>query len=233
MSTRRLRTNKEIREVLRSDSSKFLTLLDNFRKGNPFTEQEKEELYLGVSDWVSSLARSHYGQRQRAGQFVPGGFRQWYEPVTAAFCDFDKHQKRMEVAFQFVKESNPETPIKGVVFSFNRRYSWVEMLVELRHLGIEFLPGNTTQQINSTTIRDIITGNSITRKLQTKLRREPTDEEITIEFCSQLLGMGKRISIMSIRRFLSRYHAYRVAKAWGNPILGYDETWTEHSDGNV
>jgi hypothetical protein len=217
-----LRTNKEIREELKGTS--FLSLLDLYRQDKYLTEHQKQELWLGVSDWVSSLARKHYGQNQRTGHYVKGVPRQWYEPVKGNFKEFDKHRLRMEFAYSFVKESSPDVPIRGVVFSFNRRFVWTEMLVELTVLGVQFLPDKTTtQRINSTILRDLILGNSLARQFKDTHGRYPNYDEITIEFSRHLLSMGKKINLRSCQRFLNRWHNYQQSKSQADPLVGYDE----------
>jgi hypothetical protein len=223
-----LRTNNELRQVLKEKTdngdSKFLSLLDKLRKHLHLSDTEKQELWLGVSDWVSNLARKHYGQKQKTGHYVKGVPRQWYEPIKGNYREYERHLKRMDVCFDFVNESSVDTPIKGVVFAFNRRFIWIEMLVELECLGINFdKEKTTTQRINSTVLRDLIRANRLARNFKDTHRRYPSYDELTVEYAKELLGKGKYLNYHTLQRFINRYANYQAAKLKADALLGYDE----------
>jgi hypothetical protein len=222
-----MRTTKEIREELKTkvgELGKFLFLLDKYRNNQPLTENEKQEMWVGVSDWMSNLSRKHYGQQQKTGHYISGSSRQWYEPIKGNNKEFDRHQKRMEVCQAFVYESNNETPIKGVVFAFNRRFIWVEMLVELMCLGIAFDEEKTiTQRINSTVLRDLILANTLARQFKDTHKRVASYDDICIEYAKHIVSLGKKLNYHSIKRFINRYFSYQTAKLQADAMLGYDE----------
>ena len=222
-----MRSTKEIREELKTkvdDLGKFLFLLDRFRKGQHLTELEKQEMWVGLSDWMSNLSRKHYGQQQKTGHYVRGVPRQWYEPVKGNFKEYERHIKRMEVCQAFLLESNLETPIKGVVFAFNRRFTWVEMLVELMCLGISFDEDKTvTQRINSTVLRDLILANRLAREFRDKHRRSASYDDICIEYARHITTGGKKLNYHSVKRFINRYYHYQTTKLQADAMLGYDE----------
>lgn len=222
-----LRSTNEIRGELKrvvGDSNKFLFLLDKLRSHQLLTEAERQEIWVGVSDWMSNLSRKHYGQQQKTGHYIKGVPRQWYEQVKGNFKEYEKHQKRIEVCMSFITESSLNTPIKGVVFAFNRRFTWVEMLVELICLGISFDEEKTvTQRINSTVLRDLILANKLAREFKEAHRRVASYDDICICYARHIIQSGKKVNYHSVQRFINRYYSYQTTKQQADALLGYDE----------
>lgn len=178
------------------------------------SEQERELLYFGIHDWLLHLASKHYGQRQVTGHYKPDQSRQWYEPVKGNINEYNKQVLRVDIAYQFFIESNPLTASKGLIYAFNRRYSWVEMLVELKNYGIELFDETTTisRQINSAKIKTFILGNRLARRYEERTRHAPSLEDVAVEFIKDKLSDGKSIRYSVVARFIGTYSKYLEAR---------------------
>lgn len=225
----KLLNNDEMRRLVKE--ADLILLLDKYRyEPENLTELDKQLVYFGVNDWVSKLARKHYGQRQRTGQYVIGASRQWYEPITANFDGYTKQCMRIDIALEFMREGKGST--RALVFAFNRRYLWVEMLVELRFYGVEIYENNTPieKQINSVYLRLFILGNELSRRFKDSHDGvEATSRDIVKELIKHLIRKGKSIRYSVLERFMRCYLRYVDAKRKANPILGYDELFQGES----
>lgn len=211
-----MKSREQLRGELHKDNG-LLRLLDMLRRGEPISDDEKEMLWLGVSDFAYHLAKKHYGEPQKVFDWG-----QWT----------DAHYNRVETILTFVKESNLDTPIKGIVFSIHRRYAWIELIVEMKTLGISYLEDmSVTRRVNSIFTKEIIKGNTILRKLTDEHKRIPTHSEIIVEYTRQLMDKGETVSYARIKRFSERFRAYQEAKNRTN-TLSFDETYYVETESN-
>lgn len=204
-----MRSREQTRIELHKDNG-LLRLLDDLRRGNSMSDSDREMLWLGVSDFAYHLAKKHYGEPQKTFDWG-----QWT----------DAHYNRVETILTFVKESDTNTPIKGIVFSIHRRYAWIELIVEMKTLGVSYLEEmSVTKRINSIFTKEIIKGNKIIRRLTNEYRRIPTHHEIVVEYTRQLMDKGETVSYARIKRFSERFRAYQEAKN-RTSCLSFDETY--------
>jgi hypothetical protein len=185
-------------------------LLDNWRHGLKQDQHSLELMWLGLSDFCYHLAKKHYGEPQKV---------HCYGEETV------EHISRMDIVLQFIKESDLDVPIAGIIFRVHRRYAWIELLVEMKVLGVEYLEGMTvTKKINSGVTKEIIRGLKIERALHAKYGRRPTEQEVVVEYTRQLYDQNKIISLTGIKRFFKRYHSYNEVKDRTN-CVSFDETY--------
>jgi hypothetical protein len=210
-----MRNKTEMREELR-DGNKLLSLLTLYRAGKLMTQYNKELIWLGLSDFCYHLAKKHYGEPQPT--HIKG------ETTT-------EHNTRIDTVLDFILESNPDIPMKGVIYSIHRRYAWIELLVEFKVAGVSYLEGmTTTKKVNNGVTKDIINGIKIERQLKEENNgRVPTEREVIVEYTRQLLDKGKTISYACVSRFGQRYSAYKACKDRTNTV-SFDETYYRQSE---
>jgi hypothetical protein len=220
----KLLSNDEMRKILKE--ADLIVLLDKYRYDPELlTETDKQLVYFGVNDWVTKLARKHYGQRQRTGHYVNGSVRQWYEPIKGNFDGYTKQCFRVDIALRFLREGKGST--KALVYAFNRRYPWVEMLIELKYYGVALLDETLPidKQINSVLLRLFILGNSLSRKYKEEHEgKNASLRDVLKELCKHLIKQGKTVRYSVLDRFIRGYSQYLNAKQYANPILGYNES---------
>jgi hypothetical protein len=202
-------SEESLRKELQKDNLLPL-LLDDWRKGNTQSQHELEMMWLGLSDFCYHLAKKHYGEPQKVHCFG---------------VEVYEHTVRMDIVLQFIQESNKDMPINGVIFSIHRRYAWIELLVEMKVLGVEYLEEMTvTKKVNSIVTKEIINALKIERMLEERNGRKSTEQEVIVEYTRQLLNQGKSVSYVGIERFFKRYHSYKEAKN-RTSCVSFDETF--------
>lgn len=212
-------TNKELRRVLKITNC-LLPLLDQLRRGVILSEFHRSLVWLGVSDLAYNLAKKHYNEPQKTG--MRG---QWYNPYNGD--EYEMHINRVLIIIQFFIESDHNTPIEGVMYSVHKRFPWIELVTEMKTLGVEYLEDKTvTQKINSNVTQFIIKGNKIYRRLHNEFKRIPTLDEIVVQYVTDKLDKCETISFTNIKRFSERYRHYLEAKAQCS-ALSFDETYYE------
>ena len=213
-------TNQLRREL--KEEGVFIDILDRYRKNDrSFTTHDMELMWLGTSDLCYNLSKKHYGEPQKVGMVG-----QWYTHTK----DNDSHYCRIITVLQFVRESNPNTPIKSVLFSIHRRYAWIELIVELSVLGVSYLEGmSVTKKINSALTQHIVLGCLLERRLKNELGRTPTYKEICIEYIKRQSETVGSVNFPNVERFISQYWQYKQAKNYCQ-TMQLDESYYQEQD---
>lgn len=151
-----------------------------------------------------------------------------YKRLQDLWIDSFKERQRIRFDFflQFVEENRDKTA-EWILFSFRRRFHWIEMLVDCKLYGINLFDNNEklTAQINSSLVRRIILGQNIYNRFVNTKGYEPSDKEFLIEFIKHYLKRGKRIKFSVIESSVRDCLSYFYCKKYADPIQGYREDY--------
>jgi hypothetical protein len=193
-----------IRKLLK-ESNYFLTLIEAYRN-DTLSEREKEHLWVGISDLALKLARKHYKESQWLDKNT------WYKGRLDNVAE-EKQSIRVEYIYLFIKQYKEDTPSSGVLFALHRRFAMLELLVEMKLIGIDFCSQyDMPKRTNLTALKDIMLGIQLVRSLRIEYDREPTHKEIIIAYAATRISQGKLVGWDDLQRFSERYFNYQGIK---------------------
>lgn len=195
-----------VRRLLKG-SNYLLTLIDAYRT-DELTENEREHLWVGISDLAIKLANKHYGEKQH--------IKKTYLACAGIHSAEEKQAIRVQYIYEFIRDYKEGTPAVGILYAIHRRFAYLEMLVECKFIGLaiaEDVPMPT--RTNMGLVRDIMLGAKLYRRLHHEFKRHPTDKEILVEYAAHRIEQGKLVGWQDLQRFANRvfpYYEIRNAK---------------------
>jgi hypothetical protein len=131
----------------------------------------------------------------------------------------------MDAAFSFLSRTDGTTEL--LMFSFNRRFQWLELLIELKLKGVSLFSAEVPieKQLNSVLVRKIILINVLVKSYKhTHSDKEPSDRDLIKEFIKYRIRSGFKIRLSDIKGFLGVYVRYTTALREANPPKLYIRT---------
>lgn len=189
----------------------LLSLLSLYMKGT-ITDAETIELFKLIDNFLLVLTNLHYKKLQDL------------------WCDSYKERQRIrfDLFLSFVLENRGRTS-QYILYSFRRRFSWVEMLVDCKLYGITLFDHGIpiTKQMDSLLIRRLILGQNLYNAFVNKYEREPTNKEFLLLFIRYYLNRGKLIKFSVIEDSVRDCLKYFYCKKYADPVRGFYEGYDE------
>lgn len=172
------------------------------------TQKERVILYEEVYNYCFHLANKTFKKVQKRS----------FNPSVD-----EKQRHRVDIFFEYVLDNPDKTP-EYLLFTFNKRFLWVEFLVECRLLGISLFGYDVpiTKQIGSNKVRVLIKVLRLHRQFIQQHGYEPSIKQLTVELIKQQLKSGKKIKFSSIESNLNTAIKFLYCKKYADP-LSYNE----------
>lgn len=166
----------------------LLTNLEKYMTDpNSLTEREGVILYEEIYQLCFHLANKHFKKVQRL--------------IDPHILD-EKQRHRVDIFYEYAYENVGKRSAEYILFTFNRRFSWIEFIVECRYLGISLfdLGVPISKQIGAGKVRILINAMRLYRLFIQRKGYEPSVRELTIELIKWKLLQGKIIRFSSIHQ---------------------------------
>lgn len=224
----RLKGSKQLREEYLATLQQKQVLLEKFRNRQHLSAEERQAVWVCISDIVYSKAKMHYKAAQPYGRSVHGRSREWYE-VDPTHPGYELHVQRMELFIEFLRRRSDKS-VGWVVSTWKRRFHQFEGLRELRGLGIKYKTDGTLISEQSAIVRDYIIFSRIIRQVQAR-GETPTHRSVMNEWLRVEFNTGRSVSPMRYHNAVQKLDEYKFIQSLSRPAsleyISYDRITEE------
>lgn len=175
----RLLKSAELREKYLYSTDAVVSLIDRWRhqtdpqwRHTELTDQEKQAVWVHLSDTVLKVARKHFGQNQVHGFQRSGRSREWYEIDTDhKYCSL--HIERIHMLADLLTDTMRDKTVQYVLFVYHRRFAIIEAERELRAAGVD-----VTEQVR---VKHWVECSDVTREAYRRYGSEDIDAVLKIK----------------------------------------------------
>jgi hypothetical protein len=187
-----------------TDTPLLMHLRKYMNDRHSMTQKERVILYEEVYDYCFHLANKAFKKVQKKRENLTVDERQ---------------RHRVDIFFEYTLDNINKTP-EYILFTFNKRFPWIELIVECRLYGIALFGYDVpiTKQIGSSKVRVLIKVLRLHRMFIQQYGYEPSVKQLTIELIKHQLRLGKKIKFSCIESDLNIAVKFLYCKRYAHPL---------------
>lgn len=206
--------SKQLRKEYAPTIAAKTRLLERFREGCPMTAEERQAVWLCLSDEVYSKAKKHYKSPQPYGPSIAGRAREWFE-IDPTHPGWETHLQRIELLVEFIKRRSDKS-IGWVISTWKRRFHQFEGLRQLRLIGVKYKEDGSLISEQSAIVRDYIMFSRLSRAIESR-GETPTSRLLMSQWLQEQFNSGRNVTQQRLFNAMRKLEEYEFLKNLATP----------------